>query len=182
MRHAYESLDEATKEKIGPLNAYHSERYSMLRRTGLDPTSVANRPRPYMACKAYLRPLVKVHPETGRKSIFLAHHAFRIPGMSPEESEQLLDSLADHAARAPRIYTHTWEPGDLVIWDNRCFMHRARPMKDPSEPRTLLGTRVAGDVESESGLPAGFGEEKLALELERVRKMEQWHTAHLRLR
>merc|ERR1719326_2550982 len=103
----------------------------MLRRTGVDP-----KPRvfdAYMHMKAYLRPLVKTHPLTGRKSIFIASHAFGVPGLSPEESEKLLDGLAEHACQPPRLYKHTWKQGDLVIWDNRCFMHRARPPNDPTE-------------------------------------------------
>lgn len=179
MRDAYEKLDGAMKARIENLQAYHSARYSMLRRTGVNP-----KPRhdEVMHMKAYLRPLVKTHSETGRKSIFLASHAFGIPGLTPEESEKLLDGLADFACQAPRTYKHSWEPGDLVIWDNRCFMHRARPAVDPTEQRRLMGTRVAGDFEAETGLVAGFAEEKLLWQLERVQQTKQWLEADTRLR
>ena len=83
---------------------------------------------------APLRPIVKTHPETGRKSIYTGRHAHDIPGMSKEESKALLDKLMEDACRPPRLYKHTWTPGDLVVWDNRCLMHRARPfdMRLPS--------------------------------------------------
>jgi len=179
MRDAYEKLDAATKARIENLSAYHSARYSMLRRTGVDPKV---RQDELMHMKAYLRPLVKTHSETGWKSIFLASHAFGIPGLAPEESEKLPDGLAEFACQAPRLYKHSWEPGDLVTWDNRCFMHRARSAVDPSEQRTLMGTRVAGDFETETGLPSGFAEEKLLSQLERVRQTRQWLEADTRLR
>merc|ERR1719409_656425 len=97
MRAAYAALDEQTKAKIEDLAAYHSTVYSLYRRTGhLNPADP----------KAQLRPLVKVHPETGRKSLFIASHAFGIPGLEPEESEKLLDDLVVFAAQEPRTYKH----------------------------------------------------------------------------
>jgi len=128
---------------------------------------------------AYLRPLVKVHPETGRKSIFNPSHAFGIPGLAPEESEELLDGLMDFACQAPRTYKHSWQPGDLIVWDNRCFMHRARPY-DPNQARVMIGTRIAGEVDSETALPGGFGGEMLAKHMQRLRETKQWETERLR--
>lgn len=124
---------------------------------------------------------MKTHPETGRKSLFLASHAFGVPGLSPLESEKLLDDLAKHACQAPRVYTHNWKVGDLLLWDNRCFMHRARPY-DPTEPRQMRGTRIAGEPDSETGLPAGFASEVLAAHLQRLRENPQFQDAPGRLR
>ena len=100
-----------------------------------------------------LRPLVKVHPVTGRPALYIGRHAYGIPGLSPEESEALLDELVDFACRPPRTYEHNWQPGDVVIWDNRCVLHRARPY-DRSEPRVMKHVRVAGDPASEMALPS----------------------------
>ena len=95
-----------------------------------------------------MRPLVKTHPVTGRKSLFIGRHAYEIPGMSREDSQALLDDLLDFAARPPRVYAHQWQPGDVMMWDNRCILHRACPY-DHSEVRIMRHTRVAGDPASE---------------------------------
>ena len=111
---------------------------------------------------APLRPLVKTHPVTGRKSLFIGRHAYRIPGMDDEEAQGLLDDLVTFACRAPRTLTHRWRAGDVVIWDNRCVLHRARPY-DFSRPRTLRHVRVAGDPASELA-PTGRDERAGAFE------------------
>jgi alpha-ketoglutarate-dependent taurine dioxygenase len=95
-----------------------------------------------------LRPLVKVHPETGRPSLFIGRHAHAIPGLPAADSEKLLDELLDFACRPPRTWQHDWQPGDLAIWDNRCVLHRARPY-DHGEARKMVHTRIAGDPASE---------------------------------
>ena len=102
----------------------------------------------YQATKAPLRPLLKVHPETGRPALFIGRHAYDIPGLEPAESEALLDRLLDEACQSPRLHRHEWQPGDLAIWDNRCVLHRAHPY-DHSEPRLMKHTRIAGDPETE---------------------------------
>ena len=149
MRAAYDALDEATKERISGLAAYHSLHYSQ-QRAGEGPLPAGaygdhGWPEP-------LRPLVKVHPVTGRRSLFIGRHAHDIPGLSPEESEQLLDSLLAEACRPPRVYTHQWEVGDLVVWDNRCVLHRVRPWPT-DQKRVMVHTRISGDPVTE-GVPA----------------------------
>ena len=104
--------------------------------------------------EAPLRPLVKLHPVTGRRSLFIGRHAFGIPGLAADESERLLDQLLDFACRPPRVLRHRWQPGDLAIWDNRCVLHRARPYA-PRVPRVMHHTRIAGDPATESGLRPG---------------------------
>ena len=137
----------------------------------------------HILLNAYLRPLVKVHPETGRKSLFVASHGFGIPGLSPLESEKLMDDLVDFACQEPRTYKHSWRPGDLVVWDNRCFLHRARPYDRRTETRVLRGSRVAGEEETEASLPAaGNGRAELWAALLRVRDREEWKDAPNRLR
>jgi alpha-ketoglutarate-dependent taurine dioxygenase len=98
-----------------------------------------------------LRPLVKVHPATGRPALFIGRHAHAIPGLDPDESEAFLAELLQHACQPPRVYRHHWVPGDVVVWDNRCVLHRACEW-DLSEPRVMVHTRVAGDPATESAL------------------------------
>jgi alpha-ketoglutarate-dependent taurine dioxygenase len=145
MRAAYEALDPATRERITPLCAHHSIRYSQAR-LGLMDESLGYG---FAVEKPPLRPLVKLHPVTGRPSLFIGRHAHGIPGLAPEESERLLDALVEGACQPPRILRHRWSPGDVVIWDNRCVLHRARPW-DHAEPRVLHHTRIAGDPRSEA--------------------------------
>ena len=152
MRAAWDALDEATRERVAGLAAYHSLKYSQAR-AGF--RSEANSAYSYGLdqAEAPLRPLVKVHPVTGRRSLFIGRHAYGIPGLDPSDSEKLLDELLEFACRAPRVLRHVWQPGDLAIWDNRCVLHRARPY-DPNLPRVLHHTRIAGDPATECALAA----------------------------
>jgi alpha-ketoglutarate-dependent taurine dioxygenase len=151
MRAAWDALDEPTRTRIAGLAAHHSLKYSQAR-AGY--TSAPSSAYGYgiELDDAPLRPLVKVHPVTGRRSLFIGRHAFDIPGLPRADSERLLEELLDFACQPPRVLRHTWQPGDLAIWDNRCVLHRARPY-DPSVPRVLHHTRIAGDPATESGLP-----------------------------
>ncbi len=148
MRAGYEALDENMKVRISGLSAYHSLYYSQAK--------MGHTPKEGSSYKGYgfnnqdppLRPLVKVHPETGRPSLLIGRHAYGIPGMDSDDSEQLLQELVDKACRPPRIYHHNWSPGDAVLWDNRCLLHQARPW-DMKEPRIMYHARIAGDALSE---------------------------------
>ena len=100
-----------------------------------------------------LRPLVKIHPETGRPALMIGRHAYGIPGLDEQESDALLQELLDFACQAPRVHHHHWAPGDAVLWDNRCLMHRATPW-DMREPRIMYHSRIAGDPVSEFAAPA----------------------------
>ena len=151
MRAAYDALDEGTRERIEGLAAHHSIKYSQARAGfGTEPSGSFS--YGLDEDEAPLRPLVKVHPVTGRRALFIGRHAFGIPGLDEGESERLLDGLLADACRPPRVLQHRWSPGDLAIWDNRCVLHRARPY-DPGEPRVMHHTRIAGDPATESGLP-----------------------------
>ncbi len=152
MRAAYDALDNAMRAKIERLAAHHSLRYSQAKighvpKEGSDYNGYGFHKGPVP-----LRPLVKIHPETGRKSLVIGRHAYGIPGMNPDDSERLLQELADFACRPPRVYHHTWTPGEAVVWDNRCLMHRAMPW-DLHEPRVMWHSRIAGDPVSEGALP-----------------------------
>jgi taurine dioxygenase len=93
-----------------------------------------------------IHPIVRVHPETGRKSLFVSPNQVRsFEGMTEEESRGLLGFLFEHSVLPEFTYRHRWAPGDVVIWDNRCTLHYA--VHDYSEaPRLLHRTSVAGDV------------------------------------
>jgi alpha-ketoglutarate-dependent taurine dioxygenase len=148
MRAAWDALDEPLRERVSHLAAHHSLRYSQAR-AGFVSAPGGNYHYGLDQDEAPLRPLVKVHPVTGRRALFIGRHAFGIPGLAPEESERLLDELLEFACRSPRVLRHRWQPGDLAIWDNRCVLHRARPY-DPSLPRVMHHTRIAGDPATES--------------------------------
>jgi alpha-ketoglutarate-dependent taurine dioxygenase len=152
MRAAYDALDRPTKARIEGLNAYHSLHYSQ-GRIGHVPEKGTDdyRRLGFEGDEDVLRPLVKVHPDTGRKSLLIGRHAHDIPGLAPEESQALLQELIDFACRAPRIYHHDWRVGDVVIWDNRCLLHQATPF-DMTQPRVMWHTRIAGDPVSEAAI------------------------------
>ncbi|MAW28494.1 MAG: taurine catabolism dioxygenase TauD [Gammaproteobacteria bacterium] len=145
MRAAYDELDDATKEKLETLSAYHSLYYSQ-EKAGFQHKT--DHLYGFHDKGAPLRPVIKTHAETGRKSLYTGRHAYEIPGMDPDESETLLASLLEEACQPPRVYRHPWNVGDLVVWDNRCVMHCACPY-DTRHPRVLRGSRIAGDSETE---------------------------------
>lgn len=151
MRDAYEALDDATRERIADLEAHHSLYYSN-GRMGYLPKQ---KPDGSYGLYGYhdldypIRPLVKVHPDTGRPNLNVGRHAHDILGMGADESVELLDDLNARAVDDPhRIYHHQWEVGDAVIWDNRRLMHRGTPF-DYRQARRMWHTRIAGERETE---------------------------------
>ena len=163
---AYEALDPAMQARVEGLIAYHSVVRSSAKVhahfLGAERAAALAAQRPVQTgpyadygrdVDPPLRPLVKRHPETGRPSLNIGRHAYQISGMSEEDSEDFLGELMDFAARAPRVYTHKWTVGDLVVFDNRCLAHRVRPWKE-DEARVMLNSRVAGDPATETSLPA----------------------------
>lgn len=170
-RAGYAALDPAMQARISELCAYHSLQYSQANDLGHFPPESEGT---IFHGEAYLRPLVKVHPETGSKSLMIGRHAFGIPGLSREDSRTLLQSLLEFVVSEPiRVYSHRWRPGDTLLWDNRALLHQARPY-DYRQPRVLIGTRVAGDPASElayypSDPQAEDGRHALAAELALLR-------------
>ena len=145
MRAAYDALDQDMKERVEGLSAYHSLYQSHAR---IGPVVKTGAGYGYHNKGAPLRPLVNVHPVTGRKSLFIGRHAYRIPSMDDDDALTLLDELLEFACQPPRTYFHQWQPGDVFIWDNRCALHAAQPY-NYDEPRVMRHTRVAGDPASE---------------------------------
>lgn len=153
MRAAYEALDAETRERIQQLSAFHSLYYSQAKLGHIPKAGSRSQPDAYSGYGFHdqgppLRPLVKVHPETGRPSLLIGRHAYGIPGLAEAESEKLLRELVEFACQPPRTYHHAWTPGDAVVWDNRCLLHRGIPW-DMAEPRVMVHSRISGDRESE---------------------------------
>ena len=162
MTAAYDALDQETRDRIADLSAYHSNLAGTMRvlskpnrevlHSLVGHTPEDGRYGLNMSVTCPLRPLIKVHPVTGRRSLLLGRHAFGIPGMSLEASNELLRELEDFAGRPPRVYVHAWRIGDLVVWDNRRLLHRACLYDEQGETRELLNCRVAGDEQTDAGL------------------------------
>ena len=152
MRAAYDALDEATRALVHQRAAHHSLRYSQSKLGHQHSANSAYVGYGMDQTTAPLRPLVKVHPETGRKSLLIGRHAHAIPGLDAAESERFLEGLVEWACQPPRVYTHRWSAGDVVLWDNRCLLHRAMPW-DLARPRVMWHSRLAGDPVADAALP-----------------------------
>ena len=137
MRAAYDALDPRTKAEVEELVCEHSLIYSRaaIGFTELTPEEVA-------AFRPVRQRLVRTHPVTGRKSLFLASHAGAIVGWTVPEARMLLRDLTEHATQREFVYSHSWRPYDFVVWDNRVTMHRAR--FDRNEIRDVRRTTLAG--------------------------------------
>ncbi len=139
---AYDALPEALKRRIAGLRVKHDGTYNSggFLRAGVTPT---DDPR---TSPGHLHPLVCRHPDTGRAMLYLGRrrNAY-IDGLPLEESEALLDELWAHATRPEIAWAHRWRPGDLVLWDNRCTMHRRDPF-DAASRRVMHRTQVKGEA------------------------------------
>jgi alpha-ketoglutarate-dependent 2,4-dichlorophenoxyacetate dioxygenase len=130
MRAAWDSLGEDRKELVEGLAAEHSSTTAR-RWLGFDDFDSGN---PAITGRV-THDLVRVLPETGRKTLYLSAHADHIAGMPLPAGRLLLAELTEHATGPDNVYTHTWREGDLVIWDNRCTIHRSRPYRADRETR-----------------------------------------------
>jgi alpha-ketoglutarate-dependent 2,4-dichlorophenoxyacetate dioxygenase len=140
MRAAYDSFDHVTKSEIENLICEHSLIYSR-EVLGFGDLTEAE--------KATMRPvrqvLVRTHPVSGRKSVYLASHIGKIVGWPDPEARAFIRDLTETATQPEFVYRHVWQPYDLVMWDNRCTMHRARRY-DAKTVRDMRRTTVAGDA------------------------------------
>jgi alpha-ketoglutarate-dependent 2,4-dichlorophenoxyacetate dioxygenase len=139
MRAAYDALDARGKSEVEDLVCEHSLIYS---REAIGLTEFS--PEEVEAFTPVRQPLVRTHPRTGRKSLFLASHAGAILGWTIPEARVFLRDLIEHATRPEFVYSHAWRPHDLLMWDNRVTMHRARRF-DRSEVRDVRRTTLAGE-------------------------------------
>jgi len=139
MRAGYDTLDEETRAEIEELVCEHSQLYS---RAILGFTDFSDEERERF--KPVRQCLVRTHPVTKRKSLYLASHAGGILGWPVPEARAFLRDLIEHATQRQFVYAHKWAVNDLVMWDNRQTMHRARPFP-ANEPRDMRRTTLAGD-------------------------------------
>jgi taurine dioxygenase len=149
---AYETLSKPMRAFVETLEAIHD--VSLIK--GLekrDPQKVADlkRTNPPVA-----HPVVKVHPDTGRKALLLGQRIRGFVGYTEEESVPILDFLNEHASSPEFVYRHRWSVNDLVMWDNRCLMHLALPDFDQTRTRHMIRTSILGEL---SGYYVKEGEE-----------------------
>jgi len=123
MAQAYAALPEATKRRIAGL------------RVAFRPAFDASRP-------GADHPLVRTHPDTGRKSLYIGNHSTHILGLPEGEGAALLGDLLEHATQRKFVYTHDWRAGDLVMWDNRCLLHRAVANYEADKYRRVMHRSV----------------------------------------
>jgi taurine dioxygenase len=139
---AYERLSPAWKARIANLRAVHNLDFSRNRRHSEDPmTEAQKRERPPVD-----HPIVRTHPETGRKCVYLGDHAEFIVGMSYDEGRALIEELNALIIHRDLTYEHCWTVGELLVWDNRCLLHRATPFDEAREGRVVRRCTVLGEA------------------------------------
>jgi len=146
MHAAYDGLPAALKQKIEGLTAEHTylARYAELQkrspwRPNLTPEQIAQ-------VKPVVHPVVRTHPETGRRALFVSEHfTTKIVGLPDDESRALLDELFAHSVRPEYVYRHQWREHDLVFWDNRSLLHLAAGTPDHLR-RVMFRTTIEGDT------------------------------------
>ncbi len=144
---AYDALPETMKARLAPLKAFHSLEYHSVNRARAGGTKVEITEELRKKIPDREQPVIRTHPRTGRKALFVSEgHTTKIAGMSEAESHDLLTSLYEHLRRPEFVYSHSWEKGDLVVWDNAATQHRATA--DYKLPLRRLMRRVAteGDL------------------------------------
>jgi len=141
MYSAYDSLPAAIKSKIEGRSAVHNFDFSRTRRHGEDPLTAEQKAKvPPIA-----HPIVRTHPDTGRKAIFLGDHAEWIEGMDYETGRALIEQLNVMITPPARVYTHRWSPRECMVWDNRCTLHRATGFDEARHKRVMRRCTILGD-------------------------------------
>ena len=140
MRAAYDALEPAMQDWLADKTAVHSYAYSQGKVGGMGGITQDE----WDDLPPVEQPLIRTHPATGRRNLYIGRHASHIVGEDHDQSRKLLEELCIEACRPPRIHIHKWQVGDLVIWDNRCVLHRGLG-HPPDQPRRMVRTTVAGD-------------------------------------
>jgi taurine dioxygenase len=139
---AYDRLSPEWKARIAGLRAVHNLDFSRTRRHGEDLMTEAQR----REVPPVDHPIVRTHPETGRKCLFLGDHAEYIVGMGYDEGRALIEALNALAVHKDLTYEHRWTPGELIVWDNRCLMHRATEYDPAVQRRVVRRCTVLGEA------------------------------------
>ena len=147
---AYERLTPAWKRRIDSLRAVHNLDFSRTRRHGIDLMTAAQRAE----APPVDQPVVRTHPETGRDCLYLGDHAEYIVGMPYNEGRALIEELNDMAVHPDLTYEHRWRVGELIVWDNRCLMHRATAYDPAKDARVVRRCTVLGEVPERRTVPA----------------------------
>lgn len=140
LRAAWDDLDPDRRALVEGRRAVHSYRWSQEQADAADWLSEED----WAALPPVEQPLVRTHPATGRRNLYLGRHAVHVVGEDPVESGRFLAELCDWACQPPRTFAHRWSAGDLVLWDNRCVAHRGRPFPY-GQRRIMVRATVAGD-------------------------------------
>jgi len=138
----YARLDDDWKARIANLRAVHSLDFSRNRRHGEDPMTQAQR----LATPPVDHPIVRTHPETGRKALFLGDHAESIVGMPYDDGRELIETMNALAVHPDLTYEHRWTPHELIVWDNRCTMHKATSYDAATQRRVIRRCTIVGEV------------------------------------
>ena len=138
---AYETLDEHTKAKVQDLRVVHNLDFSRNRRHGEQPMTESQKKE----APPVIHPMVRTHPVSGRKSLFLGDHAETIEGMNYDEGRQLIKNLSIQMFRPEFVYAHVYVPGDIIAWDNRRTLHKSTPYNVATERRVIRRTTILGD-------------------------------------
>jgi alpha-ketoglutarate-dependent 2,4-dichlorophenoxyacetate dioxygenase len=141
LRAAWDALPEETKRKVDGLVAEHSIEYSRAK-IGFDNFDVNEK----SALPPVPQVLVRTHAGSGRRTLYLASHADAIVGMPQDEARALLAELTAHATQRQFVYTHRWRVHDLVMWDDRCTMHRGTAFDDLRWPRDMQRATVSDEI------------------------------------
>jgi alpha-ketoglutarate-dependent 2,4-dichlorophenoxyacetate dioxygenase len=142
-RAAYARLDDTTRAELDPLIAIHDYTYS---RSKVAPDAVA--PSLSASLPPVRQRLVRTNPRTGARNLFIGSHAREIEGWGYDKSRPTLERLVEETTRDEHIYAHKWRPGDFVIWDNRCLIHRGAGYDADKYRRYMRQTRVRGSCSS----------------------------------
>jgi taurine dioxygenase len=138
---AYDNLSSEMKQRIEGKRAIHNLDFSRTRRHGEDPMTAEQKAKvPPIA-----HPIVRTHPETGRKAIFLGDHAQEIEGMDYDEGRALIEELNRLITPQSQVYTHRWRPRECIVWDNRCTLHRATGFNEVRHVRVMRRCTINGD-------------------------------------
>lgn len=140
MLSAFEALSEEDRGRLAGLRAVHDLSLSR-EKAGYGPLPPEQRAK----APAVEHPVVRVHPPTGRRGLYLGSHAHRLAGLGEAESAGLLERMMAHITEPRFVYDHAWRPGDLVMWDNRAVLHRATEYDTAVEPRIVRRTVISGD-------------------------------------
>jgi alpha-ketoglutarate-dependent taurine dioxygenase len=143
MEAAYQQLDPVLKARIDGRRAIHNLDFSRTRRHGHDPMT----PEQKAKVPPVPHPIVRTHPETGAKCFYLGDHAESVEGLAYDEGRALIEELNVAATPASLVYTHQWQPGECMVWDNRATLHRATGFDTAAHKRvmrrcTILGSEV----------------------------------------